>query len=428
MKNEINMSDVWKWAKDLFPLNRSLTGTGNLETLKYLKGIDNNLSIKYFSSGKKVFDWTVPDEWSVKSAYLLDSKGKKLCDFGVNNLHLVGYSIGIKTTMDLSELKAYLHYDKNNPDAIPYRTSYYERRWGFCISYNDYKKLIPGDYKVFIDATHFSGKMHYGELLIPGDEPSEILLSTYICHPSMANNELSGPLVSIALARHIKSNKVLRRYSYRILFLPETIGAISYIHKHQSILESNVIAGYVLTCVGDDREYSYLPSKYGDTLADKAAQSVIRFIDPNYKKYTFLKRGSDERQYCGPNINLPVCSVMRSRYGDFKEYHTSKDNLSFISKSGLLGSIKAYADILFTLNKNNKYKSTVTCEPMMSKRGLRPTMSGDPSVNTNPNLMNILVYSDGKKDVFDISDILDLNPLDVISGQDTLLSYGLIRE
>ena len=291
------MSDVWKWAKDLFPLNRSLTGIGNLETLKYLKDIDNNLSIKYFSSGKKVFDWTVPDEWSVKSAYLLDSKGKKLCDFGVNNLHLVGYSIGIKTTMDLSELKAYLHYDKNNPDAIPYRTSYYKRRWGFCISYNDYKKLIPGEYKVFIDATHFSGKMHYGELLIPGDEPSEILLSTYICHPSMANNELSGPLVSIALARHIKSNKVLRRYSYRILFLPETIGAISYIHKHQSILESNVIAGYVLTCVGDDREYSYLPSKYGDTLADKAVRSVIRFIDPNYKKYTFLQRGSEERHY-----------------------------------------------------------------------------------------------------------------------------------
>jgi len=428
MKNEINMSDVWKWAKDLFPINRSLTGKGNLETLKYLKDIDNNLSIKYFSSGKKVFDWTVPDEWNVKSAYLIDSKGKKLCDFEVNNLHLVGYSIGIKTAMDLSELNAYLHYDKNNPDAIPYRTSYYERRWGFCISYNDYKKLIPGEYKVYIDATHFSGKMHYGELLIPGDEQSEILLSTYICHPSMANNELSGPLVSIALARHIKSNKALGRYSYRILFLPETIGAISYIHKHQSILESNVIAGYVLTCVGDDREYSYLPSKYGDTLADKAAQSVIRFIDPNYKKYTFLQRGSDERQYCGPNINLPVCSVMRSKYGTFEEYHTSKDNLSFISENGLLGSIKAYTDILFSLNKNNKFKSTVTCEPMMSKRGLRPTMSGEPGVIINPNLINILVYSDGINDVFDISDILDLNPLDVISGQDTLISYGLLRE
>jgi len=326
--------DMHDMAKDLWPICRSITGNGARETLSYIKRQIPELAIHSIPSGTKVFDWEIPDEWIIRSAYIKDKSGKKIIDMMENNLHIVGYSEPIDEWMSLEKLNKYLYSLPDQPNAIPYITSYYERRWGFCLTHIQRQSLKQGDYHVVIDSEIKPGVLNYADVVIPGLSKKEVMLSTYICHPSMANNELSGPIVTTMLAKWIASIEN-PFYTYRIIFIPETIGSIAYLSRHLQYLKDYVVAGYNITCIGDERCYSYLPSRNGKTLSDRAALHALKYVDPNFKIYTWLDRGSDERQYCSPGVDLPIATIMRSKYGKYPEYHTSLDDLSLITSDGL---------------------------------------------------------------------------------------------
>jgi aminopeptidase-like protein len=401
---------MYSWAVDLFPLCRSLTGKGTLETLEYLQNLVPQLKILSVSSGTKVYDWEIPDEWNIEEAWIADENGNKLIDFKSNNLHVMNYSAPLDKRVNLAELNKHLHSLPELPDAIPYKTSYYKRDWGFCLTHNQRVKLKPGNYHVYIKSDfNPNGKMNYGEIKIPGREKSEIFLSTYVCHPSMANNELSGPIVTLALAKWILDMQD-RRYSYRIVFIPETIGAINYIFENYNELKINVKAGFIVTCVGDDRAYSYMPSKMGNTLADKVAKHVLFHTSSNFKSYTWFDRGSDERQYCSPGINLPMVSIMRSKYGEYPEYHTSLDNLNLISPEGLLGGYEAIQSAISLLEQNYYPVATIVGEPMMSKRGLRSTIGGSKGLPPETKLIgDVMSLCDGTLSILDIAEMMNMS-------------------
>ncbi len=416
---------MYDWLKELFPINRSLTGEGVDQTLKFIAKHSSNLKITKIKSGTKVYDWTIPDEWHVKKAYIQNLDGKKIIDFKDNNLHLVGYSKKIDKKLSLGELKKNLHFIKNQPNLIPYVTSYYSKNWGFCISFNQLKKLKEKYYRVVIDSSFKKGNLKYGELYIKGKTKKEILFSTYICHPSMANNELSGPVVSLMLYKILNQKK--NYYSYRFVFLPETIGSISFINKNLSNLKKNLIAGFVNTCMGDNNNYSFLSSRNGDTYADHVSKYALDNIIVKYKKYSFIERGSDERQYCSPGVDLPVCSVMRTKYGEYKEYHTSGDNLDYISAKGLLGSLNILLNICEIIEKNHYCKSAFICEPFMSNKKLDyPSISKKNNYNNIKDIMNIIAYSDGKNDTINLSKILSLDFNYVHSLQKTLIDKKIL--
>ena len=419
---------IYNLCKKLWPINRSLTGEGNLETLKILKQIHNKLKIKNINSGKKVFDWKIPNEWNAYEAWIKNSHGKKILDFKKNNLHLVSYSEKIHKKISLEQLKKNLHFIKDQPEAIPYVTSYYKKNWGFCMSYNEIKKLKKGNYEVFINSSIKKTKLIYGEILIKGKYKKEIFLSTYICHPSMANNELSGPAVTINLAKWISQKK--RKYSYRIIFIPETIGSIGYINKNFKILKKNVIGGFNITCVGDNRNYSFLPSRNGQTLSDKVGLQTIKKYSKNFKKYTWLSRGGDERQYCSPGVDLPIATLMRSKYGTYKEYHTSLDNLKkVVTPKGLQGGYSMLRDAINTIEKNKYYITTLLCEPHMSKRNLYPSIGKKKHVSKfTKTMMNVITYCDGKHSINDISYMLKIKEKYVSQIIKKLLKFKLIEE
>ncbi len=411
---------MYKWACDLFPINRSLTGKGNRKTLKYLSKLMPNMNIHSVKSGVKAFDWEVPDEWHIDEAYIEDSKGNIIVDFSNNNLHVVGYSIPIDKWLELDDLQEYIHSLPDRPDAIPYVTSYYSRTWGFCLKHSQRERLEKGMYRVVIKSKIFPGKMNYGELIIPGTEDKEVLLSTYICHPSMANNELSGPVVTTALAQWLAQKKDLK-YTYRILFLPETIGSIYYLSQNFTSLQKKVIAGYVLTCIGDERCFSFIPSRSGNTLSDQVAKHVLHHVDPEYKIYSFLDRGSDERQYCSPGIDLPIASVMRSKYHEYPEYHTSLDNLDFVTAKGLGGGLDIYKKIITAIENNYNPMYTKYCEPQLGIRGLY----SDRTFRTS-SIINLLAYADGEKSLLEIADIINVPIWELYSVSKILIENKLL--
>ena len=409
MKKDYSIgSEMYKWSKDIFPYNRSITGPGVRKTLKYFQNIIPQISIKSIPSGTKVFDWVIPDEWNLKEAYIRDENGSKIIDFKNNNLHVVGYSHSIDEWLTFEDLDSHLFSLPEQPNAIPYVTSYYERNWGFCLTHNQRKKLKNGKYHVVINSELNKGCLNYGELIIPGEEEKEIFLSSYICHPSMANNEISGPVVTIALAKWVLSKP--RKYTFRIVLLPETIGSITYLSKNIDQMKKNISAGFNITCIGDDRCYSYLPSRKENTLSDMAALHVLKNIDPEFKRYGWLDRGSDERQYCAPGIDLPIASIMRSKYGEYPEYHTSLDNLNFITETGLEGGYNALLRSIQIIEKNGYYKSTILGEPQLGKRNLYPTLGIKKVPPKNiENFINILTYCDGEKSLLEISNLLNIS-------------------
>ena len=398
--------EMYELCERLFPICRSITGDGVRKTLQMLVEVyGNEINIHEVPTGTKVFDWTVPKEWNIKEAYIENSKGQRVIDFKNNNLHVVGYSLPVDKFVDLQELKSVVYTQPDQPDAIPYVTSYYKECYGFCMSQNQLDKLPEDTYHIVIDSELKEGSLTYGEIIIPGDTEEEVFLSTYICHPSMANNELSGPVVATFLAKWLNL-LVKRRYTYRIIFIPETIGAITYLSKNLQYLKEHVIAGFNLSCVGDNRTFSYVESRYGDTLADKAAKNVLSFYYPDYKTYSFLKRGSDERQYNAPGADLPVCAICRSKYGEYPEYHTSKDNLELISPEGLLGAYEVYQQCILSLENNYSYKINVLCEPQLGKRGLYPTTSQKGTYDAVKVMIDFIAYADGSNDLIDISNII----------------------
>ena len=418
---------IYDLCKKLWPITRSITGNGVRETLKIIQQEIPNLTIHEVSTGTQCFDWKIPKEWNIKNAYIIDPSGKIIVDFRDNNLHVVSYSVPINKTVSLSELQRHLYSLPEQPDAIPYVTSYYEERWGFCLTENQRKSLKEGDYQVYIDSELSDGSLTYGELIIHGKSEKEVFLSTYVCHPSMANNELSGPAVTTYLSKWINSQP--REYTYRIIFIPETIGSICYLSKNLDVMKKNIIAGYNISCVGDDNAYSYLPSRDEDTISDKIALHVLKHTCPDFIKYTYLDRGSDERQYCSPGVDLPIASVMRTKYGAYKEYHTSLDNLSYISPEGLFGSYKVLISCIECIESNKIYKATTLCEPQMGRRNLRPTLGASTNMAADVKLMsNILVYADGEYDLLDMANKLNISMHEMLQSIGILVEEGLLKE
>ena len=396
--------EMYALCTELFPICRSITGNGVRQTLQILRDIVPKMTLHEVPSGTQVFDWTVPKEWNIRDAWIKNSKDEKILDFQKTNLHVMGYSLPVDKKVTMAELLPLIHTQLDQPDVIPYVTSYYKERYGFCMTQNQKDALPEDTYHIYIDSELKIGSLTYGEILIPSTEGNEdeIFLSTYVCHPSMANNELSGPAVTIYLAKWLLEKKH-RRYNYRIIFIPETIGAITYLSQHLPEMKKRIRAGFNISCVGDDRTYSYVASRYGDTLADKVAKNVLSFRYPEYKRYSFLQRGSDERQYNAPGVDLPVCAVCRSKYSEYPEYHTSKDDMGLISPSGLQGAYEVYCEIIEAIEHNYIYEIQCLCEPQLGKRGLYPTTSQKGSYDDIKSMMNFIAYADGSNDLVDIS-------------------------
>ena len=402
--------------RKLFHINRSLTGSGVRKTLNILKKEFPKLKIKKMRSRTKVFDWNIPAEWNVTDAYVIDKYNKKIIDFKKNNLHLIGYSIPIKKKISKKELFKNLYFLKNQPKAIPYITSYYKKRWGFSVSYNQYKifnKRYYSDdkFKVIIKSNlNNKGTLNYAELILKGKSKKEILVSTYICHPSMANNELSGPIVSMGLINYFKNIKLNK--TLRFIFIPETIGSISYLSKNIKYLKKNIIGGYNLSCIGDERQHSCMFSKYQNSPSDEALIEAYKLLKiKNYKVYSFLKRGSDERQYNSPGVDLKISSIFRSKYGDYPEYHTSLDNFNLVTVKGCLGGFNVARKSIEILLKRKYPKYRIICEPQMGKRGLYHTLSKKNKKKLTNSYLDFLQYADGTNSLEKISSLikLDLN-------------------
>ena len=419
--------------KKLFPLCRSLTGKGNELTLSIIKKTLGRLKIIKFRSGKKVFDWKIPEEWNVSDAYVVDKFNKKIIDFKKNNLHLVGYSTPQKNKiLSKKNFFQHLHTLPNQINAIPYVTSYYKKYWGFCISEKT-KKLFNSKYsekdkfKILIK-TSFNkrGRMLVGEYFLKGKSTQEILISTYICHPSLANDNLSGILVALKLVDHFKKIKNLKK-SLRFIFLPETIGSLAYINKNLNLLKKNVIGGYNLTCLGISSQHSYIPSKYKNSPSDHALKEAYKKLKIKPKKYSFLDRGSDERQYNSPGIDMPITTVFRSKFASFKEYHTSMDNFEFLNLKALNSSLKVLKKSIQILLEDNYPKSKVLGEPFMSKRGMYPTISKKNNVYLNSKLLDFLQYSDGKNNLESISKLIKLDLKATKKCFKILLKHNLIE-
>ena len=343
-------------------------------------------------------------------------------------MHVVGYSTSVDAWLELSELQPHLYSLPDQPDAIPYVTSYYQKRWGFCLSDTQKSRLSEGRYRVFIDSDLKPGVLNYGELLIEGRESQEIFLSTYVCHPSMANNELSGPVVTTALVKWLLIQPNLR-YSYRVVFVPETIGSLVYMSRNLDDMRAKIKAGFNVTCIGDDRCYSYLPSRRTNSLSDVVAQHVLKHIDSKFKKYSWLDRGSDERQYCAPGADLPIATIMRSKHREYPEYHTSLDTLGgVVTEDGLAGGFRALQTAISIIELNFTPIVTTIGEPQLGKRGLYPDISQKGSADGFRNLINMISLSDGTKSLLEIAEIIDTPFIELLELAKPIVEAGLLRK
>lgn len=375
-------------------------------------------------SGTQCFDWTVPDEWNIAGARLTGPDGNVIVDFADHNLHVVGYSEPIDVELDLDALQPHLHSISDNPDAIPYVTSYYRRTWGFCLTHNARRKLRPGRYHAKIDSRLQPGSLTYADFVIHGESDREVLLSSYICHPSMANNELSGPLVVSALARWLSSRK--NRFTYRIVLFPETVGSIVYLSRHLSHLKAKTVAGFHVSCVGDPGGYGFIATPSASTLADRVARHALTNVSPVAKEYDFRFRGSDERQYCAPKINLPVVTIFRSKFGASPEYHTSLDDLNFVTPDGLEGGFNAVKACIEALEANHIYSTETYGEPFLSKYGLRSTTSARDLAASSKLISDVLAFSDGKTDLVAIADRIGAPVSELAAVAELLVQHALL--
>ena len=417
--------NMYELAGRLFPICRSITGNGFRQSLEMIREIVPEIQVFEVPSGTSVFDWTVPKEWNIQGGWIKDMQGKTIIDFKDCNLHVMGYSISVHQTISRDELLNHVYTQPEQPEWIPYVTSYYKERWGFCMSERQKQALTDAEYEVCIDSTLEDGYLTYGELILPGETDDEIFFSTYLCHPSMANNELSGPCVQTELIKYLKSQSH-RRYTFRFVFIPETIGSITYLSRNLEVLQQRVKAGFVLSCVGDNRTYSMVSTKYEDTLADRVLNNVLRFHYPDYIRYSFMKRASDERQYGSAGVDLPVCAFCRSKYHEYPEYHTSADNMDLISPEGLSGAYEVMVKVINALENNNFYQMQCKCEPQLGKRGLYPTVSQKGTKGDARYMQDFIAYADGRNDLIGISNILDIPVDKLIPIKDQLMEHHLL--
>lgn len=417
---------MYQLIAELYPIHRSLTGDGVRETLRVIER-SIPLEIHEVPSGTKVFDWTVPKEWNIKQAYLKDSSGRVVIDLGKSNLHVMSYSVPVKRRMPLSELKPHLFSLPDHPDWIPYRTSYYDENWGLCLTHNELLRLADGEYEVCIDASLTDGSLTYGECYLKGESDDEVLISCHVCHPSLCNDNLSGIAVAVALAQRLQ--RARRRYSYRFLFIPGTIGSITWLSRNEEHL-SRIRHGFVLTCVGDAGDATYKKSRRGGAEIDRAFLHVLDHSGERFKTLEFYPYGYDERQYCSPGIDLPVGCFMRSQHGTFPEYHTSADNLEFVQPAALANSLAKCLSVIEVLEHNRTYlNQNPKCEPQLGRRGLYRAIAGQAeTAGTELALLWVLNLSDGSHSLLDIAERSGYEFSVIKHTADLLLTHHLLAE
>ncbi|RKM59830.1 DUF4910 domain-containing protein [Butyrivibrio sp. CB08] len=420
---------IYELCDSIFPICRSLTGEGVRKTIsilnQYIEDTGVQFDVHEVPSGTQAFDWTVPDEWVIRDAYIEDESGNRIIDFRKNNLHVMGYSTAVDTWCDLDELLTHIYTEPDQPEVIPYVTSYYSERYGFCMSENMKNSLTSGRYHMYIDSEHKKGSLTYADLVIKGEEEKEILITSYVCHPSMADNECSGPSLLAELVRYVISMKK-RRYSYRFVLEPESLGAITYISQHLEVLKANVFAAFNLTCVGDNYAYSVVETPDADSISDRVIKNALIGRE-NTKFYSFLVRGSDERQYNAPGVDIPMISFCRSKFGTFPEYHTSDDNMSFVSPEGFMGSYEVMTKTILALENNYRFRTTVLCEPQLSKRGLSKAISQKSNYGNEMYFRHFLAFSNGKNDLIDIGNKINVPAADLLPYAERLAEEGLVE-
>jgi len=426
-KVKVTLGDqMHAFMRELFPICRSITGDGVSRTIAIVKK-ELPLTIHKVPTHTKVFDWEVPKEWNIQGAYIRNSKGEKVVDFADSNLHVVSYSAPVDTTVSLSVLKQHLYTLPEHPDWIPYRTSYYKEDWGFCISYNQFQKLTEDRYDVYIDSSLKNGDLTYAECYIPGQLMDEVLISTRICHPSMCNDNLSGICVATYLAKELLLKKP--RYSYRFIFIPGTIGAITWLSVNESHIK-NIKHGLVLSLLGDVGGFTYKKSRQGNAEIDQIMEAALNTKGVKFTTSNFSPYGDDERQFCSPGFNLPMGSLMRTPFDQFPEYHTSADNLEFVSPAALEGSLQLLRCSIDMLESNKKYLNlNPKCEPHLGKRGLYSMVGGEyAGKGFQLALLWVLSLSDGNHSLLDISKESGLDFESIYQASEKLLEHKLLIE
>ncbi len=415
-----------EFMAELYPICRSITGEGVRETLKIIhKRVP--LNIHEVQSGTQVFDWTVPREWNIADAYIKNQAGERVVDFRASNLHVMSYSTPIKKQMTLEELRPHLYTLPDHPERIPYRTSYYKDNWGFCISHNQLLAMPETQYEVCIDSTLRDGYLTYGECVLKGERTDEVLVSCHTCHPSLCNDNLSGIVVASFLAQVMSGQSL--EYSYRFLFLPGTIGSITWLALHESLVP-NITHGFVLTGVGDAGHFTYKKSRQGIAEIDRIFQHVLQHSQQEHDIIDFFPYGYDERQYCSPGFNLPVGCFMRTPHGTYSEYHTSADNMEFVRPQQLLEALIECLSVVHVIENNKTYLSqNLKCEPQLGRRGLYRAIAGQQEGHqAELALLWVLNLSDGSHTLFDIAVRSGLKFALIKTAAEALHSSGLLKE
>ena len=414
--------DMHDLMKDLFPMCRSITGDGFRETLATIeKRVP--IDVHEVPTGTPAFDWTVPKEWNVREAYVANGRGERVIDLRRSSLHLVSYSTPVRRAMSLSDLRAHLHTLPERPDWIPYRTSYYEPEWGFCLSERQLSALDEAEYHVVVDSSLEDGSLTYGEYFLEGDTDEEVLISCHACHPSMANDNLSGVALVTFLAERIA--EASPRYSYRFLFVPGTIGSITWLSMNEDVVP-RIRHGLVAACVGDPGPLTYQRSQRGDADIDRAAAHVVGRRGGRVRE--FSPYGYDERQYNSPGFNLPVGCLSRTPHGEFPEYHTSADGLDFVRPDALADSLEAYLEVFTALEENGTFANLFPKgEPQLGRRGLYPSIGGKEADAEVLAMLWVLNQSDGNRTLLDIADRAGIDFRSIRRAASSLLAAGLLR-
>jgi aminopeptidase-like protein len=419
-------NQMYQLVSDLYPICRSITGNGVRKTLNKIKPIIP-LEVNEVPTGTKVFDWNVPQEWNIQDAWVKNSKGEKIIDFKKSNLHVLNYSAPIRKKVTLNELKGHLYTLPDHPDWIPYRTSYYQKNWGFCISHNQFAELKDESYDVFMDSSLEDGALTFGEFHLKGASSDEVLISTHICHPSLCNDNLSGMVLSVFLGKYL--SQVTLKYSYRFLFIPGTIGSITWLSLNEK-KASRIKHGLVVACVGDSGNFTYKKTRQGNAEIDKVVGHALQNSQKGFDIIDFFPYGYDERQYCSPGFDLPVGCLMRTPHNEYPEYHTSADNLEFVNPENLSTSLALYLDVFNILEENKKYMNqNPMCEPQLGRRGLYQHIGGHAdSKKIQLALLWTLNLSDGRHTLLDISERSGLDFSLILEAADILVEKDLLKE